>query len=159
MTPAEREQFTDALFDVLSLSGKARTLDDLRSGGLAGGAALLKQYNGADEKDKKIITEIFRRLASDVKDEMKKAVECGYWHLYRYDPRRIAEGKNPFTLDSKEPDWSKFQDFLKGEVRFASVAKQYPAEAAELFAAAEENAKWRLRSYKRMVAENWDVEA
>ena len=69
-----------------------------------------------------------------------------------------AEGKNPFTLDSKEPDWSKFQDFLKGEVRFASVAKQYPAEAAELFAAAEENAKWRLRSYKRMAAENWDVE-
>ena len=51
------------------------------------------------------------------------------------------------------------QDFLKGEVRFASVAKQYPAEAAELFAAAEENAKWRLRSYKRMAAENWDVEA
>ena len=63
MTPAEREQFTDALFDVLSLSGKARTLDDLRSGGLAGGAALLKQYAGADEEKKKIIAEIFRRLA------------------------------------------------------------------------------------------------
>ena len=52
MTPAEREQFTDALFDVLSLSGKARTLDDLRGGGLAGGAALLKQYAGADEEKK-----------------------------------------------------------------------------------------------------------
>ena len=90
--------------------------------------------------------------------EEKEAVACGYWHLWRYNPALEAEGKNPFTLDSKEPDWSKFQDFLKGEVRFASVAKQYPAEAAELFAAAEENAKWRLRSYKRMAAENWSVE-
>ncbi len=91
--------------------------------------------------------------------EEKAAVECGYWHLWRYNPTLEAEGKNPFTLDSKEPDWSKFQDFLKGEVRFASVMKQYPTEAAELFQAAEENAKWRLRSYKRMVAENWNVEA
>ena len=73
MTPQEREQFSDALFDVLSLSGKARTLDDLRAGGLAGGAALLKQYSGADEEDKKIISEIFRRLAVDVKAELKKA--------------------------------------------------------------------------------------
>ncbi|CDE58644.1 pyruvate-flavodoxin oxidoreductase [Parabacteroides sp. CAG:409] len=91
--------------------------------------------------------------------EEKAAVECGYWHLWRYNPALEAEGKNPFTLDSKEPDWSKFQDFLKGEVRFASVMKQYPAEAAELFQAAEDNAKWRLRSYKRLAAENWDVEA
>ena len=90
--------------------------------------------------------------------EEKAAVECGYWHLWRYNPALEAEGKNPFSLDSKEPDWSKFQDFLKGEVRFASVMKQYPAEAAELFAAAEENAKWRLRSYKRMAAENWAIE-
>ena len=73
MTPQEREQFSDALFEVLSLSGKARTLDDLRAGGLAGGAALLKQYNGANEEDKKIISEIFRRLAVDVKAELKKA--------------------------------------------------------------------------------------
>ena len=91
--------------------------------------------------------------------EEKAVVECGYWHLWRYNPALEAEGKNPFTLDSKEPDWSKFQDFLKGEVRFASVMKQYPAEAAELFQAAEDNAKWRLRSYKRLAAENWDVEA
>ena len=91
--------------------------------------------------------------------EEKAAVECGYWHLWRYNPALEAEGKNPFTLDSKEPDWSKFQDFLKGEVRFASVMKQYPTEAAELFAAAEENAKWRLRSYKRLAAEDWSKEA
>ena len=91
--------------------------------------------------------------------EEKAAGECGYWHLWRYNPALEAEGKNPFTLDSKEPDWSKFQDYLKGEVRFASVMKQYPAEAAELFQAAEDNAKWRLRSYKRMAAQSWDVEA
>ena len=77
MTPQEREQFSDALFDVLSLSGKARTLDDLRTGGLAGGAALLKQYSGADEQDKKIIAEIFRRLEVDVKEELKKAAGQG----------------------------------------------------------------------------------
>lgn len=77
MTPQEREQFSDALFDVLSLSGKARTLDDLRTGGLAGGAALLKQYSSADEQDKKIIAEIFRRLAVDVKEELKKAAGQG----------------------------------------------------------------------------------
>ena len=91
--------------------------------------------------------------------EEKAAVECGYWHLWRYNPALEAEGKNPFTLDSKEPDWSKFQDYLKGEVRFASVMKQYPTEAAELFDAAEENAKWRLKSYKRLAAEDWGVEA
>ena len=69
-----------------------------------------------------------------------------------------AEGKNPFTLDSKEPDWSGFQDFLKGEVRYASVMKQYPQEAEELFKAAEENAKWRYNSYKRLSKENWGAE-
>ena len=90
--------------------------------------------------------------------EEKAAVECGYWHLWRYNPALEAEGKNPFMLDSKEPDWSKFQDYLKGEVRFASVMKQYPGEAAELFKAAEDNAKWRLKSYKRLAAENWSIE-
>ena len=67
--------------------------------------------------------------------EEEKAVKCGYWHLWRYNPALEAEGKNPFTLDSKEPDWSGFQDFLKGEVRYASVMKQYPQEAEELFKA------------------------
>jgi pyruvate-ferredoxin/flavodoxin oxidoreductase len=58
-------------------------------------------------------------------------------------------------LDSKEPDWSKFQDFLKGEVRFASLSKQYPAEAAELFKITEANAKWRLDGYKRLAAQEF----
>ena len=91
--------------------------------------------------------------------EEAAAVACGYWHLWRFNPALEEEGKNPFSLDSKEPNWEGFQDYLKGEVRFASVMKQYPAEAAELFQAAEDNAKWRLRSYKRLAAENWDVEA
>ncbi|MGL5014070.1 MAG: pyruvate:ferredoxin (flavodoxin) oxidoreductase [Bacteroidales bacterium] len=84
-----------------------------------------------------------------------KALECGYWHLWRYNPALEAEGKNPFQFDSKEPKWELFQDFLKGEVRYASLAKQFPKEAAELFAAAEENAKWRYNTYRRLAAASW----
>ena len=82
--------------------------------------------------------------------EEAAAVQSGYWHLWRFNPALEAEGKNPFTLDSKEPKWEEFQDFLKGEVRYASVMKQYPAEAQELFDAAEEMAKKRYASYVRM---------
>ncbi|GBU08191.1 pyruvate-flavodoxin oxidoreductase [Bacteroidales bacterium] len=81
--------------------------------------------------------------------ESKNAVECGYWHLWRYDPRLEDEGKNPFLLDSKEPDWSKFQNFLTSEVRFSSLLKQFPTHAKELFAITEENAKWRYNGYKK----------
>ncbi len=84
--------------------------------------------------------------------EEKKAVEAGYWQLFRYNPLLEDEGKNPFQLDSKAPDWSKFQDFLNGEVRYTSLKKSFPAQADELFAASEENAKWRYRSYERMAA-------
>ena len=76
--------------------------------------------------------------------EEKFAVDCGYWHLYRYNPALEGTDKNPFTLDSKEPDWSKFQDFLKGEVRFASLYKMYPDSAEELLQKTEEFAKVRL---------------
>ncbi len=86
------------------------------------------------------------------------AVACGYWHLWRYNPALEAEGKNPFTLDSKEPNWDEFENFLKGEVRYASVMKQYPAEAAELFAAAKENAQWRYNNYRRLARQQWGVE-
>ena len=87
--------------------------------------------------------------------EEQKAVACGYWHLWRYNPALEAEGKNPFSLDSKEPNWDAFDDFLKGEVRYASVMKQYPAEAAELFAAAKSNARWRYNNYVRLSKEQW----
>lgn len=80
----------------------------------------------------------------------KKAVEAGYWQLYRFNPLLEAEGKNPFQLDSKEPDWSKFQDFLMSEVRYTSLTKSFPEEAKQLFKAAEENAKWRYNSYIRL---------
>ena len=84
--------------------------------------------------------------------EEKQAVACGYWQLWRYNPQLEAEGKNPFILDSKAPNFDEFQNFLKGEVRYASVMKQYPAEATELFKAAEENARWRYRNYQRMAS-------
>lgn len=80
--------------------------------------------------------------------EEKLAVEAGYWHLYRFNPMLEEEGKNPFSLDSKEPQWDKFQEFLKGEVRYTSLLKTFPDEAKVLFSAAEENAKWRYNSYK-----------
>jgi len=82
--------------------------------------------------------------------EEKLAVDCGYWHLYRYNPALEGTDKNPFSLDSKEPDWSKFQDFLKGEVRFASLYKMFPEQADELLQKTEEFAKIRLETYKRL---------
>ncbi len=84
--------------------------------------------------------------------EEKRAVECGYWHLYRYNPLLEKEGKNPFILDSKEPDWTKFQEFLMGEVRYTSLKKEFPEKADDLFKAAEANAKWRYERYKKMAA-------
>ena len=90
--------------------------------------------------------------------EEAKAVECGYWHLWRYNPELAEQGKNPFTLDSKEPDWSKFHDFLLGEVRYLSVKKAYPNEAEELFAEAERMAKLRYKSYIRKSKEDWSDE-
>ena len=83
-------------------------------------------------------------------EEANLAVECGYWHLFRYNPMLAEEGKNPFLLDSKEPQWDKFQDFLNSEVRYSSLKKTFPKEAGELFKAAEENAKWRYNGYKRV---------
>ena len=82
--------------------------------------------------------------------EEKLAVECGYWHLYRYNPTLEGTDKNPFSLDSKEPDWTKFQDFLKGEVRFASLSKLFPEHAQELLEKTEEFAKVRYNTYAKL---------
>ena len=90
MTPEEREEFCNALFEILSQGGKMRTLDDLRSGGFAAQAALLRSYIGADEKKKKIITELMRRLAIDVKDELMKAAGGGL----RAATQALSEWKN-----------------------------------------------------------------
>ena len=84
-------------------------------------------------------------------DEQKKAVDCGYWNLYRYNPTLKGE-KNPFTLDSKEPK-SDFRDFLMGEVRYAALAKVFPELAEELFAKTEKDAKERFENYKKLSQE------
>ena len=82
--------------------------------------------------------------------EEAKAVECGYWHLWRFNPAEEEAGQNGFHLDSKEPDWSKFQDFIMGEVRYNSLLKTFPAEAKELFAKTEQFAKLRYEGYKKL---------
>ncbi|MBQ0067687.1 MAG: hypothetical protein KBS60_05865, partial [Phascolarctobacterium sp.] len=81
--------------------------------------------------------------------EGKRAVECGYWVNYRYNPQLKAEGKNPFTLDSPEPTGN-FREFLMGEVRYSSLAKLYPDKAEQLFTKTEQDAKERLENYKKL---------
>jgi pyruvate-ferredoxin/flavodoxin oxidoreductase len=87
-------------------------------------------------------------MGSSIKEE-RKAVDAGYWHLYRYNPLLKEESKNPFTLDSKEPIAS-YKDFLEGEIRFSSLMTVFPERANELFAISEKNAKERYMNYKRL---------
>ena len=77
--------------------------------------------------------------------EMKKAVEAGYWNTFRFDPRRKAEGKNPFQLDSKAPTGS-YRDFIMGEARYSSLTRSFPERAEVLFEKAEQNAKNRYEA-------------
>lgn len=86
--------------------------------------------------------------------EEKRAVDCGYWALYRYNPTLKEAGKNPFILDSKEPKES-FRDFIMGEVRYSSLAKAYPEQAEELFAKTEQDAMERLENYKRLANQQY----
>ena len=90
--------------------------------------------------------------------EEQRAVECGYWHLWRYNPALEEQGQNPFSLDSKEPNWDKFEDFLKGEVRYASMLKSFPEQAEEMFAAAKANARWRYNNYVRLSQQQWGAD-
>jgi pyruvate-ferredoxin/flavodoxin oxidoreductase len=83
--------------------------------------------------------------------EEKKAVDTGYWHLYRFNPDLKEEGKNPFILDSKEPT-GQFMDFIKGEIRYTSLINTFPEIAEDMFKAAEKDSKERYDSYKRMAA-------
>ena len=84
-----------------------------------------------------------------VQAEMKRAVDAGYWPLYRYNP---AKKDHPFTLDSKAPTMG-YQEFLEGEVRYASLHKTFPENAKELFSQAEQEAKARYESYQKMAEE------
>ena len=81
--------------------------------------------------------------------EQKKAVDCGYWHLYRYDPRRKEAGANPFVLDSKTPTGD-FQEFLLGQNRYASLKLSFPEQAEELYAKAARDAQERLENYQAL---------
>jgi pyruvate-ferredoxin/flavodoxin oxidoreductase len=126
-------------------ANQAQTLKAIREAEAYNGPSIIIAYSPC-------ISHGLRAGMGKAQDEQKRAVECGYWHLYRYNPELEAQGQNPMQLDSKEPDWTKFQDFLKGEVRYTSLLKQFPAEAGELFKAAEENAKWRYTGYKRMAS-------
>ena len=90
--------------------------------------------------------------------EEAKAVECGYWHLWRLNPALAEEGKNPFQMDSKEPNWDKFQDFLEGEVRFLSLKKAAPDAAQELYDACKAAAQRRYKSYIRKSQEDWSLD-
>ena len=80
--------------------------------------------------------------------EGKLAVQCGYWANWRYNPQLVAAGKNPFTLDSKDPDFSKFQEFLMGEVRYSSLIRNYPDAAQALFEKTQHDAEERIAGYK-----------
>ena len=84
--------------------------------------------------------------------QAKLAVECGYWPTFRYDPRLIAQGKNPFQMDSKEPDWSKYHDFLMSETRYAQLSQINPDKAKELLDLNLADAQRRYAMYKRYMA-------
>ena len=80
---------------------------------------------------------------------MDEAVKAGYWHLYRFNPQLKEQGKNPFTLDSKEPQGS-FRDFIMDQVRYSAIAKQYPEQAEELFQMTEEHARRKYAELKKL---------
>lgn len=124
-------------------ANQAQTLKAIREAEAYNGPSLIIAYAPC-------ISHGLKAGMGKTQSEEASAVECGYWHLWRFNPELEAEGKNPFTLDSKEPQWDKFQDFLKGEVRYSSLMKQFPVEATELFQAAQKNALWRYNNYKRL---------
>ena len=129
-------------------ASQAQTLKALREAEAYDGPSIVIAYSPC-------ISHGIRAGMSKQQEEQARAVECGYWHLYRYNPALALEGKNPMVVDSKEPQWDKFQDFLKGEVRYTTLMKQFPAEANELFVAAQANAKWRYDGYKRMADQQY----
>jgi len=124
-------------------SSQSQTLKAIREAEAYNGPSLIIAYSPC-------ISHGLKAGMGKAQQEQEDAVACGYWHLYRFNPELEAQGLNPMQLDSKEPDWSKFQDFLMGEVRYNSLVKSFPEAAKELFVKAEENAKWRYNGYKRM---------
>ncbi|MDE6207429.1 MAG: pyruvate:ferredoxin (flavodoxin) oxidoreductase, partial [Muribaculaceae bacterium] len=130
---------------------QAQTLKAIREAEAYDGPSLIIAYSPC-------INHGIKAGMGHAQEEEQRAVECGYWQLWRYNPAVEAEGGNPFTLDSKAPNWDNFEQFLLGEVRYATVQKQYPAEAAELFAAAKANAQWRYNNYVRLSQQQWGAD-
>ncbi|MGL4518933.1 MAG: pyruvate:ferredoxin (flavodoxin) oxidoreductase [Phocaeicola sp.] len=130
---------------------QAQTLKAIREAEAYPGPSLIIAYSPC-------ISHGLKAGMGKAQEEQKNAVDCGYWHLWRFNPALEDQGQNPFVLDSKVPNWENFQGFLKNEVRFSSVMKQYPTEAEELFQACEEMAKKRFASYERMAAMNFSKE-
>jgi pyruvate-ferredoxin/flavodoxin oxidoreductase len=124
-------------------ASQSQTLKAIREAEAYPGPSLIIAYSPC-------INHGLRAGMSKTQEEQERAVQAGYWHNYRYNPLLENEGKNPFQLDSKEPDWSKFQDFLNGEVRYTSLRQAFPEEAAILFREAERTAKWRYKHYSRL---------
>jgi pyruvate-ferredoxin/flavodoxin oxidoreductase len=129
-------------------ANQAQTLKAIREAEAYNGPSVIIAYSPC-------INHGLKKGMGKAQEEQKAAVECGYWHLWRYDPRLEAEGKNPFQLDSKEPDWTKFQGFLANEVRFSSLVQTYPEIAKELFKVTQEDAEWRFKNYKRQAAQTF----
>lgn len=130
-------------------ANQGQTLKALREAESYNGPSIVIAYSPC-------ISHGLRKGMGHAQSEQKMAVDSGYWHLWRYDPRLEEQGLNPFQMDSKEPEWNKFNDFLKGEVRYTQLMKSFPTEADELFEAAKQNAQWRYRSYLRMADAKYD---
>ena len=90
--------------------------------------------------------------------EMKLATECGYWPIFRFDPKLELEGKNPLQIDGKAPNWDKFEDFLLGETRYLTLTKSNPERAKKLFKKNQDEAKKKFDKYKRLAALDYSVE-
>ena len=90
-------------------------------------------------------------LPAKLTQPIQEAVDAGYWQLYRYNPELKKQGKNPFTLDSGEPKTS-FRDFIMGQIRYSSLAKEFPAISEKLFEMTEEDAMQKLATYKQLAA-------
>ena len=93
-----------------------------------------------------------KRGMSKSQEQAKLAVECGYWVTFRFDPRLAEQGKNPFQLDSKEPQWDKYEEHLMTETRYAQLKNINPAHAAELLQVNREEAQRRYKMYQRYAA-------
>jgi len=100
-----------------------------------------------------------RKGMGQAQEEMKLAHECGYWPIFRFDPRLEAEGKNPLQIDGKAPNWDKFEEFLLGETRYLTLTKSNPEKAKELFAKNQFEAKKKYDKYQKLAAIDYSEEA